>query len=206
MAGCAQGGSVRMPVFSSGYATGGSPVANDGGWVKGTDAGGEVDWEEVRIDTATPSVARVYDAGLGGKDNFAVDPRARGQGVLQRAGGEGDAARQPGVAGSGHALAGHGGGRPADHRCWFGPAYLQQHPRLRSAGGAGDEGCLRRQRPHRAGPWTGDPCRERTHHSRHRRRARRRLDLQRLPPEGVRRLRSAVRGLPRQRAAPSAQG
>lgn len=31
------------------------------------------EWERLGVDTSKPSVARVYDAILGGKDNFAVD-------------------------------------------------------------------------------------------------------------------------------------
>jgi len=31
------------------------------------------DWDRLGVDTGKPSVARVYDAVLGGKDNFAVD-------------------------------------------------------------------------------------------------------------------------------------
>jgi hypothetical protein len=36
-------------------------------------------WAEVRIDTSVPSIARGYDAMLGGKDNFAVDRAVKDQ-------------------------------------------------------------------------------------------------------------------------------
>ncbi len=41
-------------------------VPRDDGWET-------TDWEQMGVDTGRPSIARVYDAILGGKDNFAVD-------------------------------------------------------------------------------------------------------------------------------------
>lgn len=41
-------------------------VPRDVGWET-------TDWERIGVDTGRPSIARVYDAILGGKDNFAVD-------------------------------------------------------------------------------------------------------------------------------------
>nr|WP_225448673.1 SAM-dependent methyltransferase [Streptacidiphilus sp. P02-A3a] len=41
-------------------------VPRDVGWET-------TDWEQIGVDTGRPSIARVYDAILGGKDNFAVD-------------------------------------------------------------------------------------------------------------------------------------
>jgi SAM-dependent methyltransferase len=43
----------------------------DEGWLDGSWQ--TTEWERLGVDTTRPSVARVYDAVLGGKDNFAVD-------------------------------------------------------------------------------------------------------------------------------------
>src|SRR4051812_23244157 len=50
--------------------------ATDDDWAWGNDL---ADWVPPPIDTTKPSVARMYDYFLGGKDNFAVDRQAAEQ-------------------------------------------------------------------------------------------------------------------------------
>ncbi|MGP3969709.1 SAM-dependent methyltransferase [Streptomyces sp. 6N223] len=61
--------------MAAGWASDGSPEAGDGDdaydWTWAT-SGPEVP-PPPEIDTSKPSIARVYDAALGGKDNYAVD-------------------------------------------------------------------------------------------------------------------------------------
>ena len=107
------------------------------------------------IDTSTPHPARMYDALLGGKDNYAADREAFRH-VLKAAPEARDSARasgagEPGIPAAGGALPGRRGGDTADHRHRHRHPHRRERAPGRRTDHAGHPRGIRGQRPLQVG-------------------------------------------------------